>query len=383
MLMGSSTIPTAVVESHQLVTFPQSLQQAGYQTAFVGKWHMGNDNAPRNGFDEWVCLKGQGSSFDPELNVNGRGQHEKGHVTDVLHRYAVGFLRQEHTRPFLLYFSHKALHPETIQRADGSLSDPNASTFLPAPRHQHLFEGQEIPRRENATESPQGKPALQRTVDPLPPLGPNTGSTDESILGRLRMLVGVDESLGELLRILEESNQFDRTLIVVTSDHGYFYGEHGLSVERRLAYEEAIRIPLLMRLPSLIKPGMKPDEIVLTLDLTPTLLELGKAVPPKPLPGLSLLPLLSDRKPTNWRKDFLIEYFSDQVFARIDRMGYQAVRTDSWKLIDYTELQGMDELYHLDSDPFEMKNLIAHPEHQTIVEELRTRLRQLLATSGG
>ena len=101
---------------------------------------MGNDDSPRLGFDRWVCLKGQGSTFDPELNVDGKNKHELGYVTDILHQHAVTFLNEARTKPFLLYFSHKALHPETIQRADGSLSDPNASNFIPAKRLKHLIE---------------------------------------------------------------------------------------------------------------------------------------------------------------------------------------------------------------------------------------------------
>ncbi len=364
-------------QSHKLVTFPQALQKAGYQTCFIGKWHMGNDDSPRTGFNHWVCLKGQGSTFNPEVNVNGSSRKETGYVTDILHRHAMKFLQQPRTKPFLLYFAHKAMHPEMTQRADGSVSDPAASNFIPAERHKNLYAGATIPRRTNALAAPQGKPALQRTLGDLPPLSPQTGSTDESILGRLRMLAAVDESLGEILRTLEKSGKLDRTLIVVTSDHGYFYGEHGLSVERRLAYEEGIRIPLLMRLPGVIQPHSTPAEVVLTLDLAPTLLEFGRTASPMPLHGRSLVPLFKD-KPTAWRSDFLIEYFTDKVFPRIHQMGYQAVRSERWKLIHYTDLTGMDELYDLKSDPYEMKNLIADPKAQATIEELRNRLTHLM-----
>src|SRR6478672_11407579 len=239
-------------QSHQLKTFPQELQTAGYETAFFGKWHMGNDNTPRDGFDRWYCLQGQGSTFDPAVNDDGHDVQTHGYVTDLLNSKTVDFIRQKHSRPYFVYLSHKAMHPETKQAADGTLSDPNASNFIPAPRHRNLYEGEKIPRRPNALVPPQNKPALQRRLGDLPPLGPETGSTDESILGRLRMLAAVDESLGQLLQFLTQSGELDHTLVIVTSDHGYFYGEHGLSVERRLAYEEGIRIPLFMRLPGII-----------------------------------------------------------------------------------------------------------------------------------
>ncbi|MBI3882438.1 MAG: sulfatase [Verrucomicrobia bacterium] len=368
--------------SHKLVTFPQSLQRAGYETAFLGKWHMGNDDSRRPGFDHWVCLKGQGSSFDAELNVNGTTVKTTGHVTDALTEQALAFLKQPHAKPFLLYFAHKAVHPETTQRADGSLSDPNASNFIPAKRHAQLYAGVKVPRRPNALAPPQGKPALQREIAGLPPLGPATGSSDESILGRLRMLAGIDDSTGDLFRALENSGQLDRTLIVFTADHGYFYGEHGLSVERRLAYEEGIRIPLLMRFPPLIKAGATRDQLVLSLDLAPTLLELAGAAPPAGLHGLSLVPLLK-RDLRSPRESFLVEYFSDTVFPRVAKMGYQTVRTDRWKLIHYVDLTGMDELYDLRADPYEMKNLFADPRASRDLDRMRQELsRQLRATGG-
>ncbi|HEY2573771.1 MAG TPA: sulfatase [Verrucomicrobiaceae bacterium] len=366
--------------SHELKTFPQSLLKAGYDTAFLGKWHMGNDDSPRKGFNHWVCLKGQGSTFDPELNVNGSSRKETGYVTDILHRYAMQFLQQPRSAPFLLYFAHKAVHPETTQRADGSLSDPNASNFIPADRHKDLYAGQKVPRRPNAVAAPQGKPALQRDIAGLPPLGPDTGGTDETILGRLRMLASVDESLGEMMELLQSSGQLDRTLIVVTSDHGYFYGEHGLSVERRLAYEEGIRIPLFMRLPGLIKAGSKPSQMVLTLDLAPTILEMAQAAPLAGMQGRSLAPILRGESP-EWREDFLVEYYSDKVFPRIDRMGYQTVRNARWKWIHYVDLTGMDELYDLANDPFEMQNRIADPAATGNLQSLQKRLTILLQES--
>ncbi len=368
-------------QSHKLATFPQALPRAGYQTAFIGKWHMGNDSSPRPGFDHWVCLKGQGSTFDPEINVNGISGKRTGYVTDILHERAMDFLKQPRTKPFMLYFAHKAMHPETVQRADGSLSDPNAANFIPADRHKSLYAGEKIPRRPNALTTLRDKPALQRSLVNLPPLSPSTGSTDESILGRLRMLAAVDESLGVMLRWLEESGELDRTLIVITSDHGYFYGEHGLSVERRLAYEESIRIPLLMRLPGVIKSGSEPAEIALTVDLAPTLIELSGSASDTPLHGRSLLPVFKGDA-ANWRSEFLVEYFTDKVFPRIQQMGYQAVRDQRWKFIHYAELQNMDELYDLETDPFEMNNRINDPQAHEDLQRMRTALDRVLeATS--
>ncbi|MBP7141828.1 MAG: sulfatase-like hydrolase/transferase [Opitutaceae bacterium] len=364
--------------SHRLKTFPQELQKAGYETAFLGKWHMGNDSTPRPGFDSWTCLLGQGTSNDATMNVDGRVVKTKGYVTDMLSDRAVEYVKRPHKKPFLLFFAHKALHPETAQAADGKLSDPSASNFIPAERHRKLYSGIPIPRRPNMDDTLEGKPALRQEIPGLPPLSAATGSSDEAILGRLRMLAAVDESTGVLLKALEDTGQLDDTLIVVTGDEGYFYGEHGLSVERRLAYEESIRIPLLMRLPSIVKAGERRDQVVTTLDLAPTLLELGGATVPKTYQGHSLVPLLKQNGP-ELREAFLIEYYTDTVFPRVRNMGYQAVRTNDWKYIHYVDLKDADELYDMNRDPYEMRNLIGNAK---LADRMKAKLIQVRAETG-
>jgi N-acetylglucosamine-6-sulfatase len=366
-------------QSHRLKTFPQELQKAGYETAFFGKWHMGNDNTPRPGFDRWFCLKGQGSSFDPVINDDGKDVPFTGYVTDVLNQKSVEFIRQPHSKPYLLYLSHKAIHPEAYQGPDGSLSDPTLSNFIPAPRHTTLFEGVSIPRRENYGVPPLDKPALLQKIADIAPLGPKTGSSDTVILNRLRMLASVDEGVGAIRQALEDAGQLDNTLFVVTSDHGYFYGEHGLSVERRLAYEESIRIPLAMRYPPMIAAGSTPDRFVLTIDVAPTFIELAGRPVPSQYQGRSFLPLLQADVPADWRTSFVVEYFSDTVFPRMHKMAYQAVRTDRWKYIQFSEQADADELYDLQNDPYELKNLNKDSAAAASLATMRTELQRLLA----
>jgi N-acetylglucosamine-6-sulfatase len=368
------------VASHKLKTFPLLLQQAGYATAFIGKWHMGNDDTPRPGFDRWVSFKGQGSYRDPEFNEDGSDVKGHGYITDLLTGYAVEFIKRRHDKPFLVYLAHKAIHPEVMQHGDGSVNLAEAERFIPAERHRNLFAGKKIPRRPNAMRSPIGKPALQRAIGNLPALGPKTASSDEVVLGRLRTLMAIEEGAGEILKALQETNQLENTVIVLASDNGYFYGEHGLSVERRLAYEESIRMPLLVRYPRMIKAGTIRDEFALNVDVAPTLLELAGVAPPPTAEGRSLVPLLKGSG-GEWRTSFLIEYYADKVFPRIQKMGYKAVRTERWKYIHYLELDGMDELYDLKADPYEMKNIINQRDAAGALEDMKRELERLLGKS--
>jgi len=367
-------------QSHALPTFPRELQQHGYRTGFFGKWHMGNDDSPRPGFTRWVAMPGQGEAIDPLLNVDGTEQRVKGYVTDVLTDYAEQFIQSAGDQPFLVYLAHKAIHPNVVQQNDGRLvpvpGQPGG--FVAADRHRGRYAGRPMPRRANAFKPPLDKPALLRPIDDLPPLGRETATTDDEMRGRLEMLLGVDDSLGRLLRVLEKQGVLDDTVVVFTSDHGYFYGEHGLNEERRLAYEETIRIPLLVRYPRRVPAGATPGELVLSIDLAPTLLTLAGLTPATAIQGRSLLPVV-ERTGGDWRSSFLIEYFSDTVFPRIRNMGYAAVRTDRHKLIEYRELTGMDELYDLEADPFEEHNLFGRAEAAPTLARMRSELQRLEA----
>ncbi|MEZ5288472.1 MAG: sulfatase [Vicinamibacterales bacterium] len=369
--------------SHDLPIFPKELRSAGYRTGFFGKWHMGNDASPRPGFDRWVAMPGQGEAVDPHLNVDGTDLQKTGYVTDVLTDYVEQFIGETGDQPFLVYLAHKAIHPNVVQRDDGSVGTVPGQPggFVAAERHRGRYATRDMPRRPNAFHPPVDKPALMRPIPGLPPLGKETATTDEEIRGRIEMLLAVDDSLGRILAALERRGQLDDTVVVFTSDHGYFYGEHGLNEERRLAYEETIRIPMLVRYPSAVTPGSTPDQLVLSIDLAPTFLELaGVAVPPR-MQGRSLAPVFADPA-APWRDAFLVEYYSDTVFPRMLNTGYSAVRTDRYKYIQYRDLTGMDELYDLEADPYEEHNRITDPAAAGLLDTMRGRLTGLLEATG-
>jgi len=362
-------------QSHSLMTFARALDSVGYETAFMGKWHMGNDDSPRPGWDHWVALKGQGEAIDPNLNVDGNRIAANGYVTDVLTDYAAKFVERKREGTFLLYLSHKALHPNIMQANDGSTTSIGEGGFIAAERHRGMYADKIFPRRPNASVPPLDKPALMRKIGEMPPLGPETATAESTIRDRGEMLMAVDESLGRLLDMLTANGQLDNTIIVFASDHGYWYGEHGLNDERRLAYEESIRIPLLIRYGLGVKAGTRREEMVQSIDLAPTLLQWAGCTPGPYIDGRSLVPLINNQA-SDWRTSILIEYYSDTVFPRIVTMGYKAVRNERYKYIHYLELPDADELYDLQEDPYELKNRIGDPELKEVLEELKTLLLQ-------
>lgn len=353
--------------SHKLITFPKLLRDGGYESAYVGKWHMGNDSEPRPGFDYWVCLPGQGAYENPMMNVNGTKAKVPGYVTDIINEHSVKFIKQQHTKPFVLYVSHKAVH----------------GPFTSATRHKDLYANAKFPSPPNLADQLTGKPVLTRETEDSKKkkngkrqaMLENGGKFPEQLARhQLQCLASIDDGVGEILKALEQTKALENTLVVFSSDNGYFWGEHGLG-DKRWAYEESIRDPLLMRYPSLIKAGSSFDELVMNIDLAPTFLELGGVKIPKATQGQSLLPLFKDSKP-DWRKSFLTEYFQEQNYPRTPT--WKAIRTDQWKLIRYTGLEGMDELYNLKADPFEMTNLVKDASSQDIKRKLEKELAQLI-----
>jgi N-acetylglucosamine-6-sulfatase len=348
--------------SHRLVTFPRLLHDAGYETAYVGKWHMGNDDTARPGFDRWVSFRGQGAYLNPALNIDGNRVTAEGYMTDILAEHAADFLMRKRSKPFALYLGHKAVH----------------GPFTPAERHKDLYTSELLPRRPNGNDSLEGKPALRRDVGRA--AAPRSGASHDTIArNQLRALRAVDDSLGRVLRALEETRQLDNTLVIFTSDNGYFWGEHGLG-DKRWSYEESIRIPLLMRYPRLIRANSRIEQDALNVDIAPTVLELAGVPLPRQMHGRSLVPVFGG-KAAEWRRDFLIEYFAEPNFPRTPT--WEGLRTARWKYTRYPELEGMDELYDLAEDPIEMRNRIGDPRAATALKEMRELLASRRAAAAG
>jgi N-acetylglucosamine-6-sulfatase len=206
--------------------------------------------------------------------------------------------------------------------------------------------------------------------------------TQEEIRRRAAMMASVDEGVGMLLTALERQGILDHTCILFLGDNGYFFGEHGLGPERRFAYEEGIRSPFVMRYPPLIAPGTVVRELVLVLDIAPTLIELAHGTPGPHIQGRSLVPLLAGTA-SDWRTSFLVEYYGESAMPWLVAMTYKAVRTARYKLIHWVHHDGCDELYDLEHDPYELHNSSGDPTYREVHDTLRRELARLVATAVG
>lgn len=352
-----------------LPSYPKRLREAGYETAYFGKWHMGETNdAPRSGFDFWMSHRGQGRYFDNDWNINGRREFIKGYYTTVITEHAEEWMRRKHDRPFVMVLGQKAPHGGPIE---------------PEPKYASAFDASPIVKPVNYDAWRDGKPAWLAESFPTwhGAGGPlyNYRDYDKFVRAYLGTLLSVDDSVGRLYAALKETGQLARTVIVFTSDNGFALGEHG-RVDKRTMYEESIRVPLLVRYPPLIPPGTVIEEMVLNLDLAPSVIDLGGGKPLPNIDGRSWKPLLTG-KTSGWRNSFLYFYNYEQEFPYTPNV--RGVRTTDWKYIQYPPGDGRPgrhsaELYHLAVDPLELRNLIDDPTAAQKLADLKREYGRLM-----
>jgi arylsulfatase A-like enzyme len=368
------------------VFFPQYLQQAGYETAYVGKWHMGESASssvklddPQPGFDHWVSFAGQGEYYPVvkngktnQLNVNGRQVDQKGYITDELTDYAMDWLaNRDDEKPFFMYLSHKAVH----------------ANFSPAERHKEQYVGRKIPVPDSQADSVEnyaGKPRWvkdQRNSWHGVDFPYHSGEFDVQAykMQYHRALSAVDDSLGRLLQWLEDAGKAENTIVVLMGDNGFMFGEHGL-IDKRNAYEESMRVPLLARGPGLPANSVV-NEIVANIDIAPTVLDAAGLDSKEHFDGRSFYALAKAEPVDVWRDELLYEYYWEFNYPSTPTT--LALRTDDYKFIQYHGIWDTDELYNLKDDPNEMHNLIHDPDYLGIVGDLRARLFERLGNRQG
>lgn len=377
--------------SHRLANYHLALQRLGYETAHIGKWHMGNDAAPRPGYDHWISFRGQGTIEDPVFWEGGKEAKVRGYVTDLLNERAAQFVSRRREKPFALFLAHKAVHPDVQQKQDGTIDVASLKGYVLPQRHEDLYRGGVYPPRPNVLppetvlkQKPAWKEvfALRERPESRPFLDGLQSGTQEEIRRRAAMVASVDEGVGMLLAELEKNRQLDNTCIVFLGDNGFFFGEHGLGAERRFAYEEGIRTAFFVRYPKLIKPGTVIAPMVLAIDIAPTMIDLAGGRPGPQIQGRSFKKLFR-KGAVPWRKSFLVEYYNESAWPWIVGMSYKAVRTERAKLIHWVHKEGVDELYDLAADPYEMRNVWRKPAYGKVRTRLYKELRKLVAEAAG
>ncbi len=399
-------------------TFPKLLQAAGYQTAIFGKWHL--KTAP-TGFDAWEVLPGQGAYYNPDMRVgpdDTQRRHE-GYTTDIITDLSLEWLkeRRDQDKPFMLMSQHKAPH----------------RNWMPGPAHLSLYDGQHIwepptlfddysgrasPAAANRMEigrhmvsahdlkinpppnTPDDDRVLRQWMNSYGRLTPAQKAMWDAVYGPkneafqkanlqgkdlirwkyqryikdyLRCIASVDDNIGRILRYLDETGLAENTVVIYSSDQGFYLGEHGW-FDKRWMYRESLRTPLVARWPGVVKPGSTSRELVSNLDYAETFLEIAGVEVPPDMQGRSLVPLLQGSVPRNWRDSFYYHYYESQVAHGVP--AHEGVRTDRYKLIRFYESDEW-ELYDLERNPEETQSIYGQQGTEKLTAELQQELGRL------
>jgi len=374
-----------------LVFFPSYLQKSGYQTAFVGKWHMGNtDDQPQPGFDHWISFQGQGVYYNPTFNVDGKRikQAEGSYITDLLTDYALEWLNKTNkSKPFFLYLSHKGVHAEfyPAKRHEGKYADVPVvcppSMYLTATDSSKTYGIPTPPgSKVNTRDIPNWVRAQRYSWHGVDYMYHGTIKFDDFYRRYLETLQAVDESIERIINWVVSQGMKDNTMIVYMGDNGFSFGEHGL-IDKRHAYEESMRVPLLVWAPGMVKPNSVMEQIIMNVDLAPTFLDLAGIAKPNQMQGFSFAEILEGKSVTWQRDKVFYEYYWEAAFPQTPTTF--AIRTERYKYIYYNGIWDINELYDLQADPYEMNNLIRDPAYQQTGMKLRTELFNWLGQTGG
>lgn len=372
------------------------MRSAGYQTAMVGKWHLGDEPA----FDYYAVLPGQGSYFNPILRISGGtwpeneqrfSEYDSTHSSDVVTNLSLEWLKQRDSdKPFFLMHHFKAPH----------------DNFENAERYDFLYQDEDLPEPDSLWKTPNhgsaatdgmgtsiGKRNQRRNMGHHMFVDPELGDEEYKrtayqryMKKYLRTVKGVDDNVGRLLAYLEEIGELDNTIIFYTSDQGFMLGEHDY-IDKRWMYEESMQIPLLVRYPPTIKAGSRADALAANIDFAPTMLDLVGVEVPTAMQGRSLAPILNGDRPSDWRESVYYRYWMNMTHH--DNPAHYGIRTDRYKLIFFYGLAldaegALDrstqpgwELYDLKEDPQESRNVYGQAEFDAITNQLKKELLEL------
>jgi len=368
-------------------TVAKLLQSAGYQTAIVGKWHLGHGgHADPTGFDYWNVLPGQGAYHNPKMFEMGQERRYEGYATDIITDLSLDWLRRrDHGRPFFLMCHHKAPH----------------RPWEPSEKYRDLYEDIEIPypatfdddyaNRSRAAAAAKMRIESDLTEQDLKVPPPSGLSAQELkkwkyqryIKDYLRCIASIDENVGRLLDYLDQEGLAENTIVIYTSDQGFFLGDHGW-FDKRFFYEESLRMPFVIRYPKEIAPGSTSDAIVLNTDFAPSFLDWAGLPPSERMQGTSARSVFRGETPADWRDSMYYRYFM-HADNHHNAYAHYGVRTHRYKLIYYYETEPGPvewELFDLERDPHEMRNVFDDPAYADVVKELKAELHRLRVEVG-
>jgi arylsulfatase A-like enzyme len=391
-------------------TFPKLLQKAGYTTAMIGKWHLMSDPT---GFDHWDILPGQGFYYNPDfINSSGR-YNEKGYVTDIITEKCLKWLKETKGsgKPFMLMMHHKAPHrewqpgPEELKKYKG-MNFPEPQTLFDdyagmgtAEKSQDMTISKTMRIEEDlklykdrsrlkATGlnrlSPEQLAAWDTVYNPVIREFYKMGLTGKDLVrykynrylqDYLACIAGVDKSVGKILDYLKETGLDKNTVIIYTSDQGFYLGEHGW-FDKRWMFEESFRTPLLIHWPRVTKPGSVNNDMVSNIDIPETFLDMAGAKVPEDMQGRSMVGILKGKTPKDWRKEHYYHYYEYPGSHMVKR--HYGISTERYKLIHYYYDIDEWELYDIKSDPLEIKNVYSDPAYKSVREDLHKRLKNLM-----
>jgi arylsulfatase A-like enzyme len=383
-------------------TFPQEFQKNGYQTSLFGKWHLGSEPKGFNVFKYHNSAAQQGLYWDPIYNINGKDEKVKGYATNLTTDFALNWLKNERdeTLPFLMVLQYKAPHrpwePDSkYEKLWDSIEMPYPVTFNDDYFGRELTAGDTemtmdyFSRRDMKYETPSNLKGKDRIAwefygvkkdEIVQPEGmtANEGKKwryQKYIKDYLATVKSVDDNIGKILNYLNENGLTNNTVIILTSDQGFYLGDHGF-FDKRFIYEESIRMPFIVKYPKLIKEGSVNEDIISNIDFAPTLLDLANISSTQNMQGKSFLPLLNGTTPANWQQKMYYHYYEFPYWHHVQP--HYGIRTQKYTLAHFYYNIDVWELYDLEKDPYQMNNIINNPEYTDIVINLKTQLKELM-----
>ncbi len=359
-------------------TVAKMLQAAGYQTAMVGKWHLGTDPT---GFDYWNILPGQGAYHNPSMIDMGKKVKHTGYVTDIITDISMDWLKKrDKTKPFFLAYHHKAPH----------------RNWQPDAKHAKMYEDQDIPlpetfwddysNRSQAATDAEMRMSHLRSFDLKKPIPAGLSKKEETvwryqqyIKDYLRVIASVDDNIGRFLKFLDDEGLTENTIVIYTSDQGFYLGDHNW-FDKRFMYEHSLRMPFLVRYPGHIKPGSVSDDICVNIDFAPTFLDYANQPAVKDMDGASMRGVLEGKAPDDWRTSMYYHYYEYPAVHAVKR--HFGVRNKRYKLIHFYYDIDAWELFDLEKDPNEMKSVYGDPAYAKVQAEMLTELERLQAQYG-